>query len=66
MSLVPIENAFDEKIAEVIPERDYGFMLHAPHIWIIWINAEVRSIVEDSELIWILENNVFLDIFSTH
>lgn len=63
MSLLPIKNILDEKIIEVIPERGYGFMLHVPHIWIVWINVEAGSIVEDSELTWILEKiSVFLDI----
>lgn len=63
MSLLPIKNTFGEKIVEVIPEREYGFLLHAPHIWVISMNAETRRIVEDVELIWILEKiDVFLDI----
>lgn len=63
MSLLPLKNAVGEKIAELIPGRDYGFMLHAPHIWVVWINVEATSIVEGSELIWILEkSNIFLDI----
>lgn len=35
MSLLPIKNTFGEKIAEMISEREYGFILHAPHIWVI-------------------------------
>lgn len=64
MSLLPRKNIFREKIAEVIPGRNYGLILHVPHTWVVWINVEVRSIMEDSELIWILEKiDVFLDCF---
>lgn len=48
-------NVFGEKITGVIPERGYGFILYAPHIWIAWISVEARSTVEDLELIWISE-----------
>lgn len=39
-------------------------MSHAPHVWIVWIHVKARSVVEDSELIWILaKSNVVLDMF---